>query len=172
MPASSAASLATRVRGPAGGPGSYVRVTRASWHRRPVPRPIDSTSAALARDGAEPCPGAERLRRPVARQLRRRAGDRDGHGAHDGDRHGSKPSAKAQVLARGHVRVPLDQSRAGLVHPRPHAPDERLLEERRDEHVLGHRPLDLMEHRFRCFRSSSFAWRWNSSSSSGNDPYA
>src|SRR5207245_10358527 len=42
-----------------------------------------------------------------------------------------------EILAGSGVRVALDEPRAGHLDPRPHAPDEALLEDGRDEHAVG-----------------------------------
>src|SRR5262249_7132516 len=50
-----------------------------------------------------------------------------------------------QILAGRGVRIALDQARARDLDARAHAPDESLLEDRRDHRLIGDDLLDLVE---------------------------
>src|SRR5215831_20996190 len=53
-----------------------------------------------------------------------------------------------QILAGRGVRIALDQARARHLDARAHAPDEPLLEDRRDHRLIGDDLLDLVERGF------------------------
>src|SRR5260370_37908417 len=54
-------------------------------------------------------------------------------------------SLEAQVLERGRVGEAGDAAVARLGHPRSHAPDERLLEERDVDHLVADDLLDVVD---------------------------